>query len=248
MKADLEDALVPVKWAEAQIPVLRQRLIEWNRSGPYRIFVEPDPQQPNWELLIAKLEEPLDPLIVGDVGAIVNSVRTALNLLMAAVVARHGTVPSRAPDFPIAKTPGDFLRAVKKLEAEYSLTSVEAKIIERTKAYSDEFPGGDHLLWHIAKLDNLRKHQRLIYVEPIPTEANITQIYMVQRIMEHSHSQNKTTLYRIPGGSFHPTKGNTNLTAEIFLNETASGIGVRPAEVGLRVYCARVRAFIQSFP
>ena len=54
MKADLEDALVPVKWAEAQVPILRQRLIEWNRSGPYRIFVEPDPHQSNWELLIAK--------------------------------------------------------------------------------------------------------------------------------------------------------------------------------------------------
>jgi hypothetical protein len=121
MKADLQDALVPVKWAEAQIPILQQRLIEWNRSGPYRIIVEP---------------------------------------------------------------------------------------------------------------------------EPIPTEADITQIYMVQRVMEHSHAQNKTTLFRIPGGTFHPTKGNTNLRAEIFLNETTAGIGVRPAIVGLRVYCSRVRAFI----
>ena len=248
MKADLEDALVPVKWAEAQIPILQQRLIEWNRSGPYRIFVEPDPQQPNWELLIAKLEKPLDPLIIGDVGAVINSVRTALNLLIAAVVARHGTIPSRAPDFPIAKKPADFLAAVEKLKTEHGLTAVEAKIIERTKAYSDVFPGGDHLIWHIGKLDNLRKHQRLIHVEPIPTEVNLTQIYMVQRIMEHSHAQNKTKLYRIPNGSFHATKGNTNLTAEIFLNETATGIGVRPAVVGLRVYCSRVRSFILSFP
>jgi hypothetical protein len=248
MKADLQDALVPVKWAEAQIPILQQRLIEWNRSGPYRIIVEPEPQQPNWELLVAYLEKPLDALIVGDVGAVINSVRTALNLLISAVVARHGTVPSRAPDFPIAKKPADFLAAVKKLKAEHSLTTVEAKVIERTKAYSDAFPGGDHLIWHIGKLDNLRKHQRLIHVEPIPTEADITQIYMVQRVMEHSHAQNKTTLFRIPGGTFHPTKGNTNLRAEIFLNETTAGIGVRPAIVGLRVYCSRVRAFIQSFP
>jgi hypothetical protein len=249
MKADLEDALVPVKWAEAQVPILQHRLIEWNRGGPYRIVVEPDPQRSDRELLVAKLEKPLDPLIVGDVGAIINSVRTALNLLIAAVVARHGTKPSRAPDFPIAKKPADFLAAVKKLEAEYGLTTIETRIIERTKAYSDAFPGGDHVLWHIGKLDNVRKHQRLLYVEPIPTDAQITQIYMADRIMEHSHSQNKTKLFRIPSGSFHPTKGNTNLTAEIFLNEATSGIvGVRPAVVGLRVYCSRVRALIVSFP
>lgn len=248
MKADLQDALVPVKWAEAQIPILRQRLIEWNRSGPYRIVVEPDPQQSNWELLVAKLEKPLDPLIVGDAGAIINSVRTALNLLITAVIARHGTVPRRAPDFPIHEKPADFLAAVKKLKTEYGFTTVETKIIEKAKAYSDAFPGGDHIIWHIGKLDNLRKHQRLIHVEPIPTEATITQFSMVQRVMEHSHSQNKTTLYRIPSGSFHPTKGNTNLTAEIFFNETTAGIGVRPAEAGLRVYCSRVRSFIVSFP
>ena len=46
MKADLEDALVPVKWAEAQVPILQQRLLEWNRSGPYRIIVEPEFDQP----------------------------------------------------------------------------------------------------------------------------------------------------------------------------------------------------------
>ena len=34
MRADLEDALVPVKWAEAQIPILRQRLIDWQHTDP----------------------------------------------------------------------------------------------------------------------------------------------------------------------------------------------------------------------
>lgn len=244
MKADLEDALVPVKWAEAQIPILQERLLAWQRSYPYEIVAEPDPNQPDRELLIAYLKKPLDPLIIGDVGAIINSSRTGLDLMMAAVVARHGVPASRAPNFPIAKKPADFLAAVKKLETEHGISAAEVAAIERTKAYD----GGDAVLWHIAKLDNLRKHQRLLTVEPIPSQADITWTTYAERLMHHSHSQNKTTLYRIPAGVFRPTKGNTNVAAEIFLNETPAGVGVRPAIVALRVYRSRVCWLIQDFP
>jgi hypothetical protein len=217
MQRDLEDALVPVKWAEAQIPALQQRLINWNRTGPYEVIVEPDPQRPDRELLVARLKKPLDPIIIGDVGAIINSVMTGLDLMMATVVSRHGIVPKRAPNFPVRTKSADFYDAVDELEAKQWISAAEAAAIKRTKAYD----GGDHVLVHIRDLDNLRKHQRMLVVEPIPTQVDITQIYMVERVMEHSHAQNETKLYRIPVGSFRPTKSNTNLTAEIFLNETA---------------------------
>ena len=243
MKAELEDALVPVKWADAQIPTLQQRLIDWNRSGPYEVIIEPDPQRSDRELLVAYLKKQLDPLIIGDVGAIINSVRTGLDLMMAAVVGRHGVVTDRAPGFPIRTKPADFYDALQELETEHGISIDEALAIKRTKAYN----GGDHVLVHIRDLDNLRKHQRILVVKPIPTQVDITQIYMVERIMTHSHAQNKTTLYRIPAGTFRPTKGNTNLSAEIFLNETAP-IGVRPALVAVRVYVERVKALIDGFP
>ena len=83
MKADLEDALVPVKWAQAHMPVLQERFLAWQRTYPYKIVAEPDPNRGDRELLVAYLEKPLDPLIVGDVGAIINSVRTGLDLMMA---------------------------------------------------------------------------------------------------------------------------------------------------------------------
>jgi hypothetical protein len=244
MKADLEDALVPVKWAQAQIPVLQERFIAWQRSYPYEIVSEPDPYQPDRELLVAYLKKPLDSLIVGDVGAIINSVRTGLDLMMAAIVARHGIPARDAPNFPVRKKPADFLAAVKELEAKYGLSPAEISRIERTKAYD----GGDHVLWHIATLDNLRKHQRLLTVEPIPSQAEITSIIYAERLMLHSHSQNKTTLYRISAGAFHPTKGNTNLSAQIFLNETPAGVGMHPAIVALQNYCSRVYWLIQDFP
>lgn len=244
MKADLEDALVPVKWAQAQIPVVQDRLIAWQRSRPYEIVAENDPQRSDMELLVAYRKKPLNPLIVGDVGAVINSVRTALDLTMAAVVARHGVVPDRAPNFPIHKAAGDFLAAVKRLETEHGCSAAEVAYVERTKAYD----GGDAVLWHIGKLDNLRKHQRLLTVEPIPSTVHIGWIYYAERLMLHSHAQNKTILYRIPRGVFRPTDGNTNLTPDIFLNEAPSGVGVHPAIVSLRVYSERVYWLIDGFP
>jgi hypothetical protein len=168
MKDDLLDALVPVQWAQAQMPVLQDRILAWQRTYPFKIVTEPDPDRGDRELLVAYLEKPLDPLIVGDVGAMINSIRTGLNLMMTAVVARHG-VPNRAPDFPIAETASDFLATIKKMESKKWISSLEAAVIERTKAYN----GGDGILWHIGKLDNLRKHQRLLTVEPIPSRAHV---------------------------------------------------------------------------
>jgi hypothetical protein len=243
MKDDLLDALVPVKWAQAQMPVLQNRLLAWQHTYPYEIVTEPDPDRRDRELLVAYLDKPLDPLIVGDVGAMINSIRTGLNLMMAAVVARHGVIPSRAPDFPIAKTVSDFLAAINKMKNKKFISSLEATVIKRTKAYD----GGDGILWHISKLDNLRKHQRLLTVEPIPSQANILALtYGFENLM--THMQDKTILYRFPHGAFHPTRGNINLTAEIFLNEAPAGVGDHPALLALRVYIARVRELIQSFP
>jgi len=243
MKEDLRHALVPVNWAEAQIPILQGRLLAWQHTYPYKIVAEPDPSRGDRELLVAYLEKPLDPLIVGDVGAMVNSIRTGLNLMMAAVVSRHGIVPSRAPDFPIAETSTKFLATVDNLENKKWIFALEAKAIKRTKAYN----GGDGMLFHIGKLDNLRKHQRLLTVEPIPSQANITVGEGgFEQLM--TRAQDKTILYRFPTGAFSPTKGNANIAAEIFLNETPAGVGDHPALLALRVYITRVNALIKSFP
>jgi hypothetical protein len=243
MKDDLLDALVPVKWAQAQMPVLQDRILAWQRTYPFKIVTEPDPDRGDRELLVAYLEKPLDPLIAGDVGAMINSIRTGLNLMMTAVVARHGVIPNRAPDFPIAKTASDFLATINKMESKKWISSLEAAVIKRTKAYN----GRDGILWHIGKLDNLRKHQRLLTVEPIPSRAHVLVLtYGFEELM--TRMPDKTILYRFPHGAFRPTKGNINLTPEIFLNEAPAGVGDHPALLALRVYIARVKELIQSFP
>jgi hypothetical protein len=243
MKADLQDALVPVKWAQAQMPILKQRLIDWQRTDPYTVNVEPDPSRSDRQLLVAYLKKPLDPNIIGDVGAMINSIRTGLDLMMAAVVARHNVLPDRAPNFPIYKKATDFLAKVNELEGKKWLSKTEAAWIKRMKAYN----GGDVVLWHIGKLDNLRKHQRLLTVEPVLSDASFTvSAFGFQKLM--THLQNKSILYSIPNGTFRPHKGNTIVTAEIFLNESPAGIGDREAFLALRVYIQRVTELIKAFP
>jgi hypothetical protein len=104
MRDDLEDVLVPVIWAKAQIPIFQDRLLTWQRSYPYEIVAEPDPDHPNRELLTAYLKKPLDPLIIGDIGAAINSIRTGLDLL------RYGVLPMCRLPFANASKVAGFIK------------------------------------------------------------------------------------------------------------------------------------------
>ena len=83
------------------------------------------------------------------------------------------------------------------------------------------------MLWHIGKLDNLRKHQRLLAVEDHMSRRIVHRDRPGPRFREADDPQWKTkpSLVRIPVGALRPHKGNTNVTAEIFLNEAPVGVG-----------------------
>ncbi len=242
MHSDLREALVPVQWAEAQLPIMERRLAAWNDRNPYGFVVEPDLTSADMELVTVELQHPLDPLIIGDVGAIINSIRTSLDLLMSAIVARHSPSGHRDAKFPIMSTgtANDFLSRVRGLEIKHSLSAAEVAAIERTKAY----PGGDHVLSHIAILDNMRKHERLLRVEPELTEIN----FGFGALLVYFGKDSKATFQARRGRMASVTKANTNVTAQIFLNEAPAGVGDKPAMLALTVYKDRVKALIENFP
>ena len=126
MREDLVDALAAVHWADAHIPVMQERFIAWQRGGPYNIDVEPDPDDGDWELLIAYLGAPLDPLIHGDIGAIINSMRTALDILMSSLLTSNGVKPNSKAHFPIRSTETEFLTSVAVLKSKKWISAVEA--------------------------------------------------------------------------------------------------------------------------
>lgn len=243
MRADLTDALAAVHWADAHIPVMNERFIAWKRRGPYGIVVDPDPQDAKRELLVAHLNIPLDPLIHGDIGAIINSMRTALDILMSSILAGHGVKPNSQAHFPIRNTETEFLDRVAMLESKQWVTSVEAAAIKRTKAYK----GGDRVLYSIHQLDILRKHERLLIVEPVIRTAHLaTEGDGFHHII---HQQDdKTILYSFPKGGFRPTKSNSQVAPEIFLNEPTVGVARHPAVLALRAFTSRIRNLIEYFP
>lgn len=107
MRDDRLDAQAVVNGADVHIPVLQERFVTWQRRRPYELIVEPDPDDGDWEFLIAYLRAPLDPLIAGDVSVIISSVRTSLDVLMSALLTSYGIKPNSKAHFPIRRHASD---------------------------------------------------------------------------------------------------------------------------------------------
>ena|ERR1700719_2569492 len=81
MRDDLLDVYACIKWAVAQIDVLKGRLIVWDQIPPYRIVAEPDSEPGKKRLRLRDVIAP-DPIINAEAGAIINSLRSSLDLLV----------------------------------------------------------------------------------------------------------------------------------------------------------------------
>jgi len=93
MRDDLLDAYAAVDWAVAQIPLFQEKIVAWNRRRPYDLSVERDPDTGEQFLVAASLGS-FDPIINAEVGVIINSMRTALDLLAASLARRNCINPS----------------------------------------------------------------------------------------------------------------------------------------------------------
>jgi hypothetical protein len=127
VRDDLLDAYAAVDWADTQIPMLQETFISWRRRGGYKIVIEPNPDDPEWNIIAAYPVSDLDPIVQAHVGAIINSIRTALDLLMSALLTRNGKKPNKA-NFPIYKFAPDFERAIEVLEDKKWITAAEATL------------------------------------------------------------------------------------------------------------------------
>jgi hypothetical protein len=244
MRDDFRGALASVAWAETQILILQQRIADWHRKDPYEVVVEPDPSDSHWGLIVAYMRRELDPIINGDVGAIINSIHTALDLLMFTVVLNNTKIAQERCHFPISRSADDSARVISRYEAKNWINPAETAAIKRAKPYR----GGHHFLFPIKCLDEKRKHETLIRVY-----ANISSSYIT--VMGAGiepglhHLDDKTVLFRIHSSKrFHPSKGNTLLTPEIIIDEPACGIDKKPAILLLRNCINTVRAMIADFP
>lgn len=169
-RADLAEAQASVSWAFAQLSPLARRLDAWlNRSVVVELR-DPGPQATH--NLIIGVEKELLPLFFNvEVGMYLNAIRSSLDILMMALVRRHGlNIKEEQVYFPIARSEAVFLdknwSGRKLLDM---LPEKDRAIMESLKPYKD----GSKSLWMLHHLDIVRKHRRLLSVELHPISISL---------------------------------------------------------------------------
>lgn len=158
MGGDLADAYGALDWANAQLETLEKRIKSLIARPPYDVIQEDHLEMGKtlFKLRPNDIEE--DVLINGDVGAIINSVRSSLDLLAASLARRNGKTPNSKRHFPIRASGIDFFANEAVAEREKWLRPKDRLIIEALKPYK----GGNDQLFALHQLDIIRKHERLV--------------------------------------------------------------------------------------
>lgn len=228
MRDDLLDAQASVDWAIAQIPVFEEKLAAWNAKRPYELVVENDPNTGD-HLLVAYLMGSLDPIVNAELGVIINSTRTALDLLAASLACRNGKKPDRGTHFPIFEQ--EMIDPLTGIEGKEWLTKPEQLAIKSLKPYRR----GDHTLWPLHHLDIARKHERLLHAVPDVSGFLFQQgkpgdergFMFLSGMRRLERLENKTILSRFPGATTLPfdfSDGNAHIAAHIMFDEAEIGV------------------------
>ncbi len=157
----LDDLLAPLAahdWAKHQIPILRGKFENYTQQRPYHLDICDDPNTHEKLLVFRSLGAHDMPLDV-EAGLLISALRTSLDLLFATLIRRNGKKPPRNRGFPPRQSVEEFNDAVQEIKEENSLSDVELAQIKSLKPYERV---NDISLYVLAKLDNLRKHERLL--------------------------------------------------------------------------------------
>lgn len=243
MRDDLLDSQAAIDWAVAQIPCLEERFVAYLGRRPYDIVMEPDPDQSGHVLLVFYSLGPPDAVLNAEVGAIINSLRTSLDLLFTALVERHtGVELGRDTYFPIVQDAPNFLGTIQKHETENRLSQRDIAAIKNLKPYK----GGNDTLYLLHRLDVRRKHRKLIEIRPRASSVRLP--FYGPHTAVWSHMEDKSILLRFPPGTdFLPTKDNTEVPIDIVIYEPSLGIEYAPVIRVLRHCAETVQKIVASF-
>jgi hypothetical protein len=242
VRDDLLDAQAAVDWAIAQMDSLQRRLIAWREQPPYRCIAETHPETGKKTVRIRDLKFP-SPLINAEVGAIVNSLRSSLDILITSVAARsHAIAPEKAY-FPIATSYDDWMRGKhKRRKVIEALPLPDRELIESLQPWR----GGNDLLFALHNLDNIRKHRRLIGVTVKPSLGMIS----VEGLGQHLHFEwiqgrfEEDAVVAIAGADANHSK--IELLLEVTISETGAVKG-QPVVAALNDFASLAKAIISLF-
>jgi hypothetical protein len=240
MRDDLLDAKAAVDWAVAQIRILHRRISRWLERGPYFAVTVPD-TQPGKELVKVKEREPIPPAVNAETGAVINMLRTSLDLLAVRLAERNGHMRPKDVYFPITSSVLDFIDpidgAIKKLKR---LSEADRLAVEQLRPY----PGGDDRIYSLHLLDQLRKQQRLVVVSARPRSMGLINCgsNSEPEFLYNGKLEDGTALFRLPSG----TNAKVDLRIEVTFNETPFANG-RPVVTTLRDFATRTQEIIAKF-
>ena len=169
MREDLEDAYGAIDWARTHLPPLQHAFQAWFDSPPYLVVEEPHPEM-RQKLFKLEINRRLPPSLNAGVGAVINSVRSSLDLLAASLARRNGIMATADHHFPIYSSHQDFMEPLNEAKRKKWLSPRNLAIIEGLKPYA----GGDDVLYAIHRLDVTRKHERLVRVNLTPRGAVVS--------------------------------------------------------------------------
>jgi hypothetical protein len=170
MRDDLLDAQAAIDWAESHFPALEIAQNAWLKANIRVELRQTDPNSTH-DVLVAIEKEPLSRAFNVEVGAYINVIRSALDILAVAVAKRHGIVRLDKVYFPIVDSAATFAAGkYKGSEFIKGIPTSEREVIEELKPYK----GGDFYLWTLHQLDIVRKHHQLLTVGHAPVSLRIT--------------------------------------------------------------------------
>jgi hypothetical protein len=171
MQDDLLAPQADIDWAISQLPILDARMTAW-RQGCSHTVVEDLDSQPGQKFIRVRNVKPMPLIINAEVGAIINSIRSSLDVLAVTLAERHGAVAPKDIYFPICRSQGQFFAKEngghKKI---HRLSNADKMVIEHLQPYNT----GNNTLSALHNLDIARKHRRLVaifgYAEPLAITA-----------------------------------------------------------------------------
>jgi hypothetical protein len=172
MRSDLLYAQASLDWALANLPTFEERLNLWLRDNIKTQIQYTDADSPN-DIIIAVEKSPFPLAFSAEAGALLNSMRSALDVLAFAIHERNPRCKPGDVCFPIApnKTIWDSKKGFKGSEFIASLDSAEGGIFETLNPYGGE--GGNFALYCLHRLDITRKHKRLLAVSHVPAKLTL---------------------------------------------------------------------------
>lgn len=241
MRDDLLDAYGAVDWARSQFPAIQEEFKTWLNAPSYELVSDPHPETRK-KLLKLKILRPLTPSLNSWAGAAVNSIRTGLDLLAAALATRNGVMPGRNTHFPIYDSFERFSVPESVAKRKKWLSAADLQIIEALRPYK----GGNDLLFALHQLDVRRKHERLLKVDLNPSMIVVAPEAYAQGFRFPTHWPGFTDGAVIGSTSIDATNSDFEITTYVTFDE-ADLIPDKPIITTLREFASLTDSIIKRF-